>query len=158
MESTLNRVTLDIVPALELANLERLAQVLLAIDAWLPQEEEIGCWKQEESTREMKWVSRIATPEELRQRAEWIPDPVNVSSFHALLHTRYGNLDVVPLIAGAYDTLRITAQIMPLDGQEVWTAHIDDLLATLTIPRKHQDIERVRRLREIQRAQKAMKE
>jgi hypothetical protein len=58
-------------------------------------------------------------------RAAWAPDPEDPSSFDHLLWTRYGTLDVVPAIA--------------------------DQLATLTVPRRSKDVERVRALRALER-------
>ena len=42
------------------------------------------------------------------------------------------------------------AEKLPAYNQLIWVAHVDDLLATLTIPRRPKDANRVRQLREIQ--------
>jgi hypothetical protein len=140
----------DIVPALDLGNLTRLAQVLQVIEATLPDSDEIGKWETQ-ADGEKKWVSRKATPEELRQRAEWMPNPKDISSLDALFHTRFGNFDVVPDLAGDYLTLIQRAKKMTAHGRDVWVAHINELLARLTVPRRQKDIHRVRQLRELQR-------
>jgi hypothetical protein len=40
---------------------------------------------------------------------------------------------------------------MNVQGYEVWVAHVDELLAALTVPRRKKDVSRVRDLREVQR-------
>ncbi len=41
---------------------------------------------------------------------------------------------------------------LPAFGLEVWVEAIKDLLATLTVPRRPKDVDRVRQLRALQRA------
>jgi hypothetical protein len=69
----------------------------------------------------------------------------------ATLATRCGNLDVVPKIAGTYETLRPRAVARPWRGFTAYVAHIDELLARLTVPRRDKDRDRVSALRNIQR-------
>jgi len=140
----------DIVPALELDNLTRLAQVLRELEATLPDTDDIGRWEVQ-ADEEKKWVSRKATPQERFQRAGWVPKPEDVSTLDALFYTRFGNFDVVPELVGDYETLMQRARKMKVQGQEVWVTHVDELLAALTIPRRQKDVSRVRQLREIQR-------
>lgn len=140
----------DITPALDPDNLIRLAKVLLEIVATWPDTDEAGEW-QVQANGEKKWVSRKATPEEIRKRSEWLPNPDDISTLDALFYTRYGNFDIVPELAGTYEALMKRARRMQAHAQEVWVAHVDELLATLTIPRRSKDVSRVRTLREIQR-------
>lgn len=100
---------------------------------------------------DLGWVSRKATPEELHQREQWSPNPNDISSLDALFHTRLGNFDIVPDLAGEYPTLIQRAQKMNINEHEIWVVHIDELLARLAIPRRQKDIPRVKQLREIQR-------
>jgi hypothetical protein len=71
--------------------------------------------------------------------------------FDSLFHTRYGNFDIVPDLAGRYESLMERAVKMQAHGFEAWVAHVDELLAALTVPRRQKDILRVKKLREIQR-------
>lgn len=68
-----------------------------------------------------------------------------------LFLSRYGNLDVVPEVSGTYDVLQQRAVEMQVYGYTALVAHIDDLLATLTIPRRKKDGPRVQQLRLVQR-------
>lgn len=140
----------DIVPALDLDNLTHLTQVLQTLEATLPDSDEIGKWETQ-ADGEKKWVSRKATPEELHQREQWSPNPNDVSSLDALFHTRLGNFDIVPDLAGDYPTLIQRARKMNVNEHEIWVVHIDELLAKLTVPRRQKDIPRVKQLRELQR-------
>lgn len=139
---------LDVTPALDRENLARLAQLLLAVEASLT--DELGHWEVRPDG-ERKWISEEPTPEALRKRAEWVPDPKNVSTFDYLFHTHYGNFDVVPDLTGDYEALIKRAKKSNAHGREIWVAHVDELLTALTIPRRKKDIPRVRQLREIQR-------
>jgi hypothetical protein len=140
----------DITPSLDQENLIRLAQVLTEIQATLPETDEIGTW-QVQPDGERKWVSRKATIREIQERAEWIPAAADISTLDNLFYTLYGNFDVVPNLAGEFETLMRRAQSINAQGQSVWVTHIDGLLAALTVPRRQKDIFRVRSLRELQR-------
>jgi len=63
----------------------------------------------------------------------------------------YGNLDIVPQWAGTYETLMQRALEMRVCNHTIWVAHVDDLLATLTLPRRKKDWPRVQQLRTLQR-------
>jgi len=141
---------LDVTPALDRENLVRLCHLLQALEATLPDTGDVGHW-QGQPDGERKWISRPATPQDRLARARWQPDPDDVSSLDHLLHTRHGNLDVVPDLTGDYETLMKRAVRMEAHGQEVWVVHVDELLAALTIPRRKKDAPRVRQLRHIQR-------
>lgn len=140
----------DIAPRMTRVNLTRLTRALGELEASLPAAKEIGRW-QRRADGENQWVTRKATPTERRQRTDWVPNPHDVSTMDHLMHTRHGNLDVVPSVAGEYARLRSRARSLKLGGREVWVAHVDDLLAALTVPRRAKYVERVKALREIQR-------
>jgi hypothetical protein len=57
----------------------------------------------------------------------------------------------VPDLSGPYDRLIQRAVETSALGQRIWVAHIDDLLAALTVPRRKKDAARVHQLRELQR-------
>jgi hypothetical protein len=144
----------DIVPALRRENLDRLCGLLVEVEASLSDDDEIGRW-QVQPDGESKWITRKATPAERRERADWVPRADDVATLDHLMLTRHGNLDVVPSVAGGYPMLRKRAVAMKVDGHDVWVAHVDDLLAALTVPRQPRFVDRVRALREIQRARGA---
>jgi hypothetical protein len=55
---------LDIAPALDADNLARLAQLLLEVDACLPESDVVGQWEVQPGG-ERKWISHLATPKDL---------------------------------------------------------------------------------------------
>ena len=136
---------LDIVPAADRENLQRLIQLIQDVEGW-PQGP-FGTWTQKPDG-EWKWIARETSPEEI---AAWSPDPGNVRSFDALLTSRFGNLDLVPWVTGTYEVLRPRATHHEVFDCTVWAAHIDEILARLTVPRRDKDQARVAALREIQR-------
>ncbi len=136
---------LDIVPAPDRANLERLLAVLAEIEAW-PQGP-FGHWERQ-SNGEWKWFQRPTAREELEA---WAPNAGDVATFDALCTSRCGNLDVVPVINSTYAELKPRAVRVHADGHDLWVAHPDDLLARLTVPRREKDIARVQALRQLQR-------
>lgn len=142
----------DITPDLDRENLDRLAQVLIELEAALPETNEVGQWEIQPDG-ERRWISRVATQEDLRRRAAWTPDLADVSSFDHSFCTRYGNFDVVPDLSGGYEALIGRAKRLKAYERIVWVVHVDELLAALTVPRRKKDVMRVRRLREIQRLQ-----
>lgn len=135
---------LDVTPDLEHENLERLVGVLDEVGA-LP--ESFGHWETKPDG-ERRWIVEDVSPEAL---ADWRPDPTDLRTLDHLFLTRHGNLDIVPDLVGDYAELSVRADRRTAFGQELLVAHVDDLLARLTVPRRAKDIERVRRLREIQR-------
>ena len=140
----------DITPKLDRANLGRLTRALMEVEASLPDLEMIGRWKIGPDG-ESRWVPRKATQAERRRRASWVPNAADVSTLDHLMHTRHGNLDVVSSLTGDYAKLRSRARSMKVGVREVWVAHVDDLLAALTVPRRPRFVERVKALREVQR-------
>ena len=143
---------LDITPALDVDNLARLAQVLESIEARQDPQAPFGHWERADDG-EQHWVETASTPEAVTARANWRPDPADPSSFDYLLQSRHGALDVVP--GGTYDELKTRAVRLDVDGVSFWVESVEDLLATLTVPRRAKDRERVERLRAIQRGVRA---
>jgi hypothetical protein len=141
---------LDITPALDAANLGRLARALSAIEARPDPDGPLGDW-QVQPDGERRWVERTAQPGEREARLAWRPDPANPATFDHLLQTRHGALDVVPEIAGSYEELRSRASSVEAPDQRIWVESIADQLATLTIPRREKDRNRVRALRILQK-------
>jgi hypothetical protein len=141
----------DITPALDVDNLTRLAAALESIEARQDPRAPFGHWEQGDDG-EQRWVETAATPEAVMARANWTPTPKDPASYDYLLQSRYGALDVVPEVSGTYDDLITRAVRVEVDGLRVWVESIPDLLATLTVPRRAKDRERVAQLRARQRA------
>ncbi|CAN5617648.1 hypothetical protein BH23CHL7_BH23CHL7_08080 [soil metagenome] len=141
---------LDITPATDSSNLERLAFALEEIGAGPDPDGAFGDWTIA-SDGEWRWVQREARPGEREARVDWRPDPGDPASFDHLLETKFGALDVVPEISGTYADLASRAARISAFGQEVLVASIADQLVTLTVPRRDKDRERVRALRALQR-------
>jgi hypothetical protein len=146
---------LDIVPDIAPDSLARLASVLKDIEATVSQVDRVSTWGR---TVEGEWKchQREATPEERQALLNWAPTPEDPGSFDHLLHTRFGNLDVVPTIAGTFSELKPRACVIQHGGTTVLVAHVADLLATLTVPRRAKDKERVRFLRNLQMQQEGL--
>jgi hypothetical protein len=145
---------LDIVPALDEDDLERLARVLAAIDARIPADAPFGDWRTEPGG-DRRWIERPPRPGEVEARLAWRPVPSDPGSFDHRFQTRLGALDVVPDVAGTYDGLSSRATLVERFGVEIRVAAVADLLAAITVPRRARDGERVRALRAIQRRQAA---
>ena len=141
---------LDIVPAPDRANLGRLAETLQAIDARPDPDGPFGDWTTT-ADGEWQWIQREALPGEREARAAWRPDPDDVKSYDHQLETRYGALDIVPEVSGSYADLMAQATMIEAFGTAVWVEAIDDLLSTITVPRREKDGHRVRALRTLQR-------
>lgn len=139
---------IDITPALTEENLQRLTRLLDDLEAT---PESFGHWEIKPDG-ERKWVEEDVSPEKL---AGWRPEIDDLTTLDHLFYTRYGDFDITPDLAGNFETLRQTAVQMDAYGHKVWVAHIDELLSKLTVPRREKDINRVRKLREIQRSQKS---
>ncbi|MEX2645828.1 MAG: hypothetical protein WD249_06155, partial [Gaiellaceae bacterium] len=86
---------LDVTPALDRENLERLAALLGVIGA-RPDPEAFGHWGEDG-----RWVRREPTPEELVSK----PDPADPDSFDHLYESDYGAFDVVPRLVGTFEEL-----------------------------------------------------
>jgi hypothetical protein len=68
-----------------------------------------------------------------------------------LLQSRYGAIDIVPSVSGTFEELLPHAVVLDVDGQRVWVEAVHDLLATITVPRRAKDRDRIQQLRAIQR-------
>ncbi len=141
---------LDITPALEYENLCRLVAVLKEIEA-IP-EGSAGHW-QIQPDGEKKWVEEELTAEVRAAQAAWVPNPNDITTLDYLFLSHYGNFDVVPELTGTYEKLIKRAVAISAYGHIIWVAHIDELLAALTVPRRKKDVPRVQQLRSIQRQQ-----
>lgn len=140
---------LDVVPALDTGNLARLAALLREVEASI--DGRIGSWTPQ-ADGELKWIEAPETDAVRAARAAaWWPDPSDVASFDHLFRTRHGNLDSPPDVCGTYDRLVRRAAPARVAGHAVRVAHVDDLLATLTVARRAKDRERVLGLRRAQR-------
>lgn len=137
---------LDVTPALDRENLERLAAVLELIDARRDPDAGVDQWELGDDG-ERHWVTRERTPaDEL-----WQLDPADPASFDHLLDSVHGSIDIVPEVSGTFEELGPRAVEVEAHGERVRVESIADLLATITVPRRQKDAERVRRLRELQR-------
>ncbi len=140
---------LDITPALDHDNLDRLRRVLEAIHARQYENMAFGHWETT-AAGEHRWVTDEATPENLAARASWTPNPRNPTSFDYLLDSDLGSIDIVPTISGTFEELAPRAANVQRDGHSILVEAVSDLLATLTVPRREKDADRVRQLRRIQ--------
>jgi hypothetical protein len=141
---------LDITPALDRDNLERLGRVLRRIGARQCADAGFGRWEHGPDG-ERRWVAREPTPQDVAARAAWRPDPDDPASFDHLLQSTFGAIDVVPEVSGTYEDLMPRAIRMEAYGHAVWVEAVEDLLATITVPRRDKDRDRVQQLRAIQR-------
>ena len=141
---------LDVTPATDDANLERLADALADLEAGQYPDEPFGRWAVGPDG-ERRWVEFEPTDADRRARSEWRPDAADPVSFDHLLQTRLGTLDVVTEITGGYEQLRERAVPVDVGGRTVWVESVADQLATVTVPRREKDRDRVLRLRELQR-------
>jgi hypothetical protein len=141
---------LDITPALDVGNLARLARALESIEARQDPDAPFGHWKRGDDG-EQHWIETDPTPESVAARASWRPDASDPTSFDHLLQSSHGALDVVPAVSGSYDDLVERSTLVEVDGVSVRVESVEDLLATLTVPRRARDRERVEQLRVLQR-------
>lgn len=133
---------LDVIPAIDPANLARVADALAALGAEVPVE--TGEWRTDEAGDHI-WVK------DGRERPPRPLDPLDPETFDHSFSTSLGRLDVVPRIAGAYADLRSRARRLSIGGRAAWVAHPLDLIAGMTGPRRPKDGPRVRYLREVAR-------
>ena len=140
---------LDITPALHRDNLDRLRRVLEAIHARQYENASFGHWEAA-AAGEHRWVREEATPENVAARASWTPNPHDSTTFDYLLDSDFGSIDIVPTISGTYDELTHRAVNVQTGRNSILVEAVSDLLATLTVPRREKDADRVRQLRRIQ--------
>jgi hypothetical protein len=140
---------LDITPALDHDNFDRLRSVLEAIHARQYESASFGHWEAT-AAGEHRWVREEATPENVAARASWAPNPQDSTKFDYLLDSDFGSIDTVPTISGTYEELAPRAVKMQKGRNAILVEAVSDLLATLTVPRRENDADRLRRLRRIQ--------
>ena len=140
---------LDVTPALDHENLDRLRRALEAIHAHQYEDAGFGHWETN-AAGEHRWVTDQPTPENRAARAAWSPNPRDPSTFDYLLDSDLGSIDIVPVISGTYEQLAARAASVRRNGHSVLVEAVSDLLATLTVPRRDKDADRVRELRGIQ--------
>ena len=140
---------LDITPALHHDNLDRLRRVLEAIHARQYENASFGHWEATAAGGH-RWVREEATPENVAARANWTPNPQDSTTFDYLLDSDFGSIDIVPTISGTYEELATRAVKMQTGRNSILVEAVSDLLATLTVPRREKDADRVRELRRIQ--------
>jgi hypothetical protein len=102
---------LDIAPALDGENLERLARLLGELGA---KPKFVPSWSKGPSEDEC---------------ARWSPDPATEQHLDHRFVTPHGELDVVPRHGGTYEKLAPRAVTITAFGHEVRVAHVDDLIA-----------------------------
>ena len=78
------------------------------------------------------------------------PNPQDSTTFDYLLDSDFGSIDIVPTISGTYDELAHRAVNVQTGRNSILVEAVSDLLATLTVPRREKDADRVRQLRRIQ--------
>ena len=140
---------LDITPALHHDNLDRLRRVLEAIHARQYENASFGHWEAT-ATGGHRWVREEATPENVAARDNWTPNPQDSTTFDYLLDSDFGSIDIVPTISGTYEELAPRAVKLQTKTNAILVEAVSDLLATLTVPRRKKDADRVRQLRRIQ--------
>jgi hypothetical protein len=140
---------LDITPALHHDNLDRLRRVLKAIHARQYEDASFGHWEGS-AAGEHRWVKEEATPAKLAARASWTPNPQDPTTFDYLLDSDFGSIDIVPTISGTFEELAPRAVKMQTGRNSILVEAVSDLLATLTVPRREKDADRVSQLRRIQ--------
>lgn len=109
---------IDLAPALDAANLERLAGVL---EGWGARPIYNPGWK--------------AAPD-LAAIASWRPRPATAEQLDHLMATPLGLIDVVPRVSGTHESLAARATEVAAFGAVVRAAHPEDLRATLRPDRR----------------------
>lgn len=104
---------LDVVPALDAGNLERLAGLLTALDA-VP-----------------AYVAGWAEGPSLAECRDWSAEPTDAANLDHLFVTRLGMLDVPPLITGSYEQLRPGATEVVLAEVPVWVCDPAEVLGRI---------------------------
>lgn len=139
---------LDVVPALDRDNLQRLAAAMRQLEAlsWPV----TGRWETDDHG-EVRWIEYDTDDPRRGQRLP-PPDPDDISTYDSLFSTIHGELDIVPRISGAYDDLHDRASPLRVHGVDgIRVMSIEDLLVHLTVPRRKKDVSRVAVLRARQR-------
>lgn len=133
---------IDIVPALHEANLNCVVQLLTDVQA-VP--ESFGYWITRADGRR-KWIDQGISTELL---AEWRPDPYDLPSLDHLFRTPFGNLDIVPSLAGTYEELDPHCVTRSLAGVPVRVPPVTDLIERLRYSNRAKDLDRLARLAQL---------
>lgn len=115
---------LDVVPALDPANLRRLGDVLRglsAVPAYHP-----------------AWAGRLS----LTECREWTPEPPTAQRLDHLFVTHLGLVDVPPELTGTYDELCLGATSVELAGVPVRVCAPEEVLDRMPARRRAKDVER----------------
>ena len=115
---------LDVVPAPDPANLRRLADLLLELEA-VP-------------AYEPSWSSGLT----LEQCRTWRPDPLTSEQLDHLFVTRLGMVDVPPKLTGTYTQLKNGASRLELGGVLVWVCDPHEVLDRVPDPPRPKDLDR----------------
>jgi hypothetical protein len=124
---------LDVVPALDVVNLSRLARLLdevQAVPAFVPPPYEGPT---------------------LAECRAWRPEPPTEAQLDYLFVTALGMLDIPPRITGTYEELMATAQPVTIAGVQVSICDPRQVLDRLPAKRRDKDIERARTYADLRR-------
>lgn len=130
---------IDLVPALDPPNLERIVALLHDVRA-VP--EGFGYWITAANGRR-KWIDQGFSPELVDR---WQPLTGEIESLDYLFRTPLGNLDVVPTLAGSFEELLPGSVERRIAGHTVRVPPIADLIARLQYSNRPKDQERIRGL------------
>jgi hypothetical protein len=115
---------LDVVPSPESANLRRLADLLLELEA-IP-------------AHDPTWRSGLT----VEQCRTWRPDPLTLEQLDHLFVTRLGMVDVPPELTGSYAHLKEGASRLELAGVPVWVCDPHEVLDRVPDPPRPKDLAR----------------
>ncbi|MFJ8962312.1 hypothetical protein ACIRG5_23265 [Lentzea sp. NPDC102401] len=115
---------LDVVPSPDPANLRRVADLLLRLDA-VP-------------AHDPSWRNGLT----VEQCRAWRPDPVTLEQLDHLFVTRLGMVDVPPTLTGTYAQLKEGASRMELAGLPVWVCDPREVLDRVPDPPRAKDLAR----------------
>ncbi|MEV6236628.1 hypothetical protein [Lentzea sp. NPDC051838] len=115
---------LDVVPAPDPANLRRLADLLVSLDA-VP-------------AHDPSWRGGLT----LEQCRAWRPEPLTSEQLDHLFVTRLGMVDVPPKLTGTYAQLKKGASELELAGVPVWVCDPHEVLDRVPDPPRPKDLAR----------------
>lgn len=137
---------LDIVPYCIPHNLACLAAGLSELQAVAKPKR--GEWRRD-SRHEWRWHAFEVSQAQDKHHKQ-VLNYKDFRTFDRVFATRYGRLDIVPEIAGTYPDLIQRSQLKKVTHLAVPIVSLEDLLATLTVPRRTKDVELVKQLRHLQ--------
>ncbi len=115
---------LDVVPSPDPANLRRLADLLLELEA-VP-------------AHDPSWRSGLT----VEQCRAWRPEPLTLEQLDHLFVTRLGMVDVPPKLTGTYARLKEGASSLGLAGAPVWVCDPHEVLDRVPDPPRPKDLAR----------------